>query len=488
MKHLVRIFVFLSTIILGHCVLEDVEVKEWCPVRCTCEVTANNGITANCSKQKYTSIPPRFPKLNSLNFSHNQISEVRSVSFIHENLRNIHSIDLSNNKIQNIETKSFEHLTQLRYLDLSSNKIKSVSPESFMKLKKLAILDLRGNSIQCVALKDELPWVNVLCSNSEEYVYDKIQEWCPVRCTCEVTANKGINANCSKQNYTSIPPRFPKLYSLNFSHNQISELRNVNFIHENMRHIQNIDLSNNRIQNIETKSFEHLTQLRYLDLSSNKIRSLSPESFKKLKKLDILDLRGNSIDCTALKNELPWVNILCSSSEEYAYDTTIATAALTKASDSNMEIPEGSYTDGTVVTKVTLSRTESNNMIEGYFDSETVTKINMNDTERQITSTKNYNSTLFGVTQSTHGVAADQQPSTVPTINEDTNAAQNGIIIGFTAAVLVLIGVCVGGMFFWCHKHIYTNIKTDAEGELPDESNNKKLLCNSSCFSSITTN
>ena len=163
MKHLVRIFVFLSTIILGHCVLEDVEVKEWCPVRCTCEVTANNGITANCSKQKYTSIPPRFPKLNSLNFSHNQISEVRNVNFIHENLQNIQSIDLSNNKIQNIEMKSFELLSQLRYLDLSSNKIISVSPGSFKKLKKMDILDLRGNSIDCIALKNELSWVNILC-------------------------------------------------------------------------------------------------------------------------------------------------------------------------------------------------------------------------------------------------------------------------------------------------------------------------------------
>ena len=141
-------------------------------------------------------------------------------------------------------------------------------------------------------------------------------------------------------------------------------------------------------------------------------------------------------------------HILCSSSEEYAYDTTIATAALTKASDSNMEIMEGSYTDDTVVTKVTLSRTESSNMIERHFYSETVIKTNMNDTEMQITSTKNYNCTLFGVTQITHGVTADQQPSTVPTINEDTNAEQNGIIIEFTASVLVLIGVCVGEMFF----------------------------------------
>jgi hypothetical protein len=316
----------------------------------------------------------------------------------------------------------------------------------------------------------------------------EVQEWCPAKCICEVTAREGITANCSKQNYTSIPPHFPKLNSLNFSHNQISEVRNVNFIHENLRHIQNIDLSNNKIQNIEMKSFEHLTQLHYLDLSSNKITSVSPESFKKLKKLAILDMHGNGIDCIAWKNELPWVNVLCSSSEEYAYDTTMATATLTKASDSNMEIPEGSYTDDTMVTTVTLS-TESSNMTERHFDSETVTKTNMNDIVMHITtSTKNYNSTAFGVTQIMQGDAGDQHPSTVPAINEDTSAAKNGIIIGIIVAVLVLIGVCVEGMFIWCCKQRSTNVKRDPEGGLPDESDNEKLLCNSSSFSSVTNN
>ena len=314
----------------------------------------------------------------------------------------------------------------------------------------------------------------------------KAQEWCPAKCTCEVTAREGIIADCSKQNYTSIPPHFPKLNSLNFSHNQISEVRNVNFKDENLQHIQNIDLSNNKIRNTETKSFEHLTQLRYLDLSSNKITIVSPESFKNLTKLAILDLRGNSIDCMPLKNELPWVNILCSSSEEDAYDTTMATATLRKASDSNMEIPEGSNTDDTVVTTVTLSRTESSNMRETHFDSETVTKTDINDIEMQITTgTKNYNSTLFGVIQITHRIPASQHPSTASTINEDTSAAKNGIIIGITLAVLVSIGVCVGGMFLWCRKHKSTNVKRDPEVGLPDESDNEKLLCNSSSFSSI---
>lgn len=182
--------------------------------------------------------------------------------------------------------------------------------------------------------------------------------------------------------------------------------------------------------------------------SSNEIRNLSPESFKKLKKWAVLDLRGNSIHCIALKNESPLVDTLCSSSEEYAYDTTMATAALSKASDSNIEISEVSYTDDTMVT--------------------TVTKTNLNDTEMRITtSTKNYNNTFFGVTQITHGVSTDQQPSTMSATYEGTSAALNSNFIGNTVAVLLLM-VC-GGMILWLRRCKYTSIPTDPEGELQNE-------------------
>jgi hypothetical protein len=299
----------------------------------------------------------------------------------------------------------------------------------------------------------------------------EVKELCPARCVCGVMEKERIIADCTNGNYASIPPSFPKLNSLNFSHNQISEVRNIDFKHENFRNIQSIDLSNNTIRNIETKSFENLTQLRYLDLSSNKIVSVVPESFKKLKNLKILDLRGNSIDCTALKNELTGISILCSITEEYAYGTTMATATLTKATDSNREIPEASYTDDTMVKTVTLS-TESSSVIKRHFDSETVTKTNMNDSEMHIiTSTKNYDTSAFGVTQITHGVAADQQPSTVPAINEETSAVPTVTIIS-SILILLLIGVC-GGVFVWGCKHKYTKVQTDPE--------------DSSCLSSITT-
>jgi hypothetical protein len=166
----------------------------------------------------------------------------------------------------------------------------------------------------------------------------------------------------------------------------------------------------------------------------------------------------------------------------------MATATLTKASDSNLEIPEGRYTDDSMVTTVTLSRAEISNMTEKHFDSGTVTKTNVNATEIQITtSTKNYNNTVFGVTQITHGVTADQHPSTVPAINEETSAVPIGTIICITIAVLVLIGVCVGMPIRRC-KHKYRKVQTDPEGEHQDESNDKKSLFNSPCFSFITTN
>jgi hypothetical protein len=298
----------------------------------------------------------------------------------------------------------------------------------------------------------------------------ELKELCPVRCMCGVMEKERIIADCTKGNYTSIPPCFPKLNSLNFSRNWLTEVRYINFKHEHFRNIQSIDLSNNEIRNIETKSFENLTQLRYLDLSSNKIGSVTPESFKELKNLKILDLRGNSIDCTALKNELTGISILCSSSEEYAYSTTMATATLTKATDSNMEIPEVSYTDDTMVQTVTLS-TESSSVIKRHFDPETVTKTNMNDIEMHITrSTKNYDSSAFGVTQITHGIAADQQPSTMPAINEETSAVQ---IVTIICSILVLLIGVYEGVFIWCHKHTYTKVQTHPE--------------DSSCLSSIAT-
>lgn len=314
-----------------------------------------------------------------------------------------------------------------------------------------------------------------VASGHREFGDAEAQEFCPVKCTCEVQAKDRIFANCSKQNYTSIPPRFPKLYSLNFSHNQIRSVRNVNFKNENFHDIQCIDLSNNLIGNIETKSFEHLTQLRHLDLSSNKIKSASPEPFKKLSNLATLDLRGNSIHCISLKNELSLVNILCNSSEEYAYDTTMPTAALTKASDSNTEIPKISHKDDAIVTTVTPSSEESSTVIQRHFYSETVTKTNMNDTKVQITTnTKNYNSTVFGVTQITHEVATDL---TVPAINEDTSAAT---IIWVIASFIIV--VCVG-MSFWCCKRTYRRVPTDPEGQCQDESIDKKSLCYSLRFS-----
>ena len=200
------------------------------------------------------------------------------------------------------------------------------------------------------------------------------------------------------------------------------------------------------------KGFEHLKQLQHLNISSNRLTNVSSEAFKKLKKLTTLDLHGNSVNCIALKNELPWVNILCDNNEGYVYHTTMATAALTKTSDSD------AFMSNTNVTDIP-TRTESSTMID-MNDPETLTKTNINDTEMQTTTgTKRYNSTLFGVTKVTHeGVATDHQTWTVPLI-----CAAVFIII-IIISVMIWKWPCIR-MFLSRQKRKCANTDMDLEGE-----------------------
>jgi hypothetical protein len=160
----------------------------------------------------------------------------------------------------------------------------------------------------------------------------------------------------------------------------------------------------------------------------------------------------------------------------------MAIAALRTASDSNMEIPELSYTDDTVMITVTVSRTESSNMIKRHSDSETVTKTTVAaDQQPSTLPAINEDTNASPVYIITHAVAADQQPSTVPAINEDTNASSVYGIIGIVLVIVI-------GVWKLCYrKHEYKKVPPDPEGQLQDESNNKKLFCSYSC-SPCTTN
>jgi hypothetical protein len=267
---------------------------------------------------------------------------------------------------------------------------------------------------------------------------DEVQEWCPVECKCEVTVEESITADCSNQNYTSVPNNFPKLNSLNFSHNMLNGVRNVDFQDKNLLDIEHIDLSNNKISNIETQSFEHLTKLQYLNMSSNTITNVSSEAFKKLGNLKTLDLRGNNINCTLLKNALPLVNTLCDNIQGNAYDTTKAAEVLTKANDGNMLMSTNTY-----ATDIPKVNTDDTMMA-------TATKASINNNEVHITtSTENY-ITLFGMTQITHEVVA-------------ADVAQNKWIVATATSLFTILILLLGiVIFILCHRHRYRQVKTES--------------------------
>jgi Leucine-rich repeat (LRR) protein len=84
-----------------------------------------------------------FPKLEELNLSWNQISDLRENLFDYStNLRNL---ILYKNKINFINLHSFKGLGQLEELDLRYNEIMSIQSNDFKSLCNLKVLLLNGN-------------------------------------------------------------------------------------------------------------------------------------------------------------------------------------------------------------------------------------------------------------------------------------------------------------------------------------------------------
>jgi hypothetical protein len=115
----------------------------------------------------------------------------------------------------------------------------------------------------------------------------------------------------------------------------------------------------------------------------------------------------------------------------------------------------------------TLSRTESSNTVNGMNGPETQTKTNTNYTQKKITpNTENYDSTLFEVSQITHGDTTEQS-STVTAITAVPSASHNciilvvAIIMGIVTSVVVVILV-----WFKCRRKCkYRRVPTDPQGE-----------------------
>uniref|UniRef100_A0A8C6UCH5 TIR domain-containing protein n=1 Tax=Neogobius melanostomus TaxID=47308 RepID=A0A8C6UCH5_9GOBI len=90
-----------------------------------------------------------FPRLQSLDLSHNQITHIEDAAFSH--LLALNELNLDGNRLKDLTDTMFEGLTNLTVLDLRNNKIKSISEFVFGPLRKLHTLYLLSNRLSRIS-------------------------------------------------------------------------------------------------------------------------------------------------------------------------------------------------------------------------------------------------------------------------------------------------------------------------------------------------
>ncbi|XP_064556264.1 uncharacterized protein kek5 [Drosophila montana] len=139
---LVLLLVMLAQESLGH--------RDWMQNCSNCHCHWNSGKkSADCKGKKLTKIPLEMSnEMQVVDFSQNQIPELRRDEFQVAGLQNLHKIYLRNCTIQEVNRDAFKGLAILIELDMSSNRISQLHPNTFEGLEKLRNVIINNNEIE----------------------------------------------------------------------------------------------------------------------------------------------------------------------------------------------------------------------------------------------------------------------------------------------------------------------------------------------------
>ncbi|KAK3583410.1 hypothetical protein CHS0354_040377 [Potamilus streckersoni] len=261
-------------------------------------------------------------ELLTLSLTGNQLTSIGG--FLYE-LPMLHNLRLMNNIIGSIGKDDFKNNEQIKMLDISNNKVSTIHSEAFAKLKMLRYLILTSNPIVSVPdltfTSDMLQLVDF--------------------------------SNCKLQAVPKTMPSSVSDFRLGF--NEISELKVDDF--KGMTNLRLLTINDNKIGNIEHRTFWNLTNLKeiwltrnqmvyiprgipanveklymdsnmvfeleqmlfpvnskleFLTIEMNTIRRVDPESLKELRNLKDLNLQGNQISQIEANtfNNLPYLENL----------------------------------------------------------------------------------------------------------------------------------------------------------------------------------
>lgn len=140
----------LAAVLLLTLAAESHGHRDWMQNCSNCHCHWNSGKkSADCKGKKLTKIPQDMSnEMQVVDFSQNQIPELRREEFQVAGLQNLHKIYLRNCTIQEVNRDAFKGLPILIELDLSSNRIKHLHPSTFEGVEKLRIVNINNNEIE----------------------------------------------------------------------------------------------------------------------------------------------------------------------------------------------------------------------------------------------------------------------------------------------------------------------------------------------------
>ncbi|XP_061926636.1 toll-like receptor 8 [Entelurus aequoreus] len=268
-------------------------------INITCLNLSNNGFSAALNGTEFSSIPT----LTYLDLSFNKIDLVYDYAF--SELKNLQVLDISHNShyfqafgiTHNLHF--IKNLPVLRVLNMSHNSISTLTTKH-MHSKSLTELQFRQNNLGTLWKEGENSYFKLftnltnltildISENNINKLPNQVYQFLPRNLTILRISNNFLkHFQWDRLSY------FPKLQTLDLSHNSISDVIGIDSNATN--NLTSLDLSNNDIFHLDDGFLRGAKSLRTLSLSHNKLNLINQSTFQY--RPEILLLEGNPFQCT----------------------------------------------------------------------------------------------------------------------------------------------------------------------------------------------
>ena len=271
----------------------------------------------------------KVPQLMSLDLSMNQIRKIYKQGFkglddvmtislngnllttigkVFMNTPALTTLRLSFNKITKIEQGSFENNNMLKMLDLSNNFITTIHPKAFESLDMLRILILSNNPLGTLP---ELSFTSNILTLADftNCGLTAVPRQMPASLNDFRLGNNKIT-KIFADDFTNIT----ELNLLTLNDNKIADVEHRSFYYlENLKelwmsrntlvyiprglpmHLEKFHIDNNQVVEFEPMLFKAGSILKVLSLEANNIQKIHRDAVKELKHIESLNLQGNKI-------------------------------------------------------------------------------------------------------------------------------------------------------------------------------------------------